>query len=672
MDTLADRRRNMVALQLCRRGIMDARVLQAMGDVPRERFVPEPTMSSAYDDAPLGIGQGQTISQPYIVARMLEAARLTPTARVLEIGTGSGYSAAVTARVAAHVVSVERHGVLANAAAERLKSLGVSNVEVHIADGTLGWPAGAPYDAIIATAGGPRIPDAWIAQLAPGGTLVMPVGALHSRQTLVRVTREPDGCLAREDLGQVMFVPLIGAQGWDDPRAPNMDAAARAFADAAIPLPDIDASDFADWIDRFGDCRVVLLGESSHGTSEFYRARARATQRLIERHGFTIVAVEADWPDAAAIDRYVRQRQPTSGSQATGSPPSRSAEAFAPFSRFPTWMWRNQEVAAFVQWLHTCNAQRPAREHAGFFGLDLYSMKTSMASVLAYLDSVDPAAAAEARQRYACLDPWRQQPSVYGRAVLSGAYSACEDAVIAQLQSLLAQRIDYGEHGFEDYFDAAQNARLVAAAEQYYRLMYYGSAASWNLRDTHMFDVLTRLLDAHGPQARAVVWAHNSHIGNAAATAMGTDRQELNIGQLCRERFGTRAALIGQDTYTGTVAAASDWDGPMEIKRVLPARTDSYAFIAYEAGVPRAFVDLRANVASASAALRAALMTPKQERFIGVIYRPDTELVSHYARAILPEQFDGWVWFEETSAVTPLPSVQTRGTGVPETWPFGL
>jgi len=662
----------MVALQLRRRGIVDARVLQAMGDVPREQFVPEAATPSAYDDAPLGIGQGQTISQPYIVARMIEAARLTPAARVLEIGTGSGYSAAITARIAAHVVSLERHGALANAAAGRLTALGVSNVEIHIADGTLGWPDGAPYDAIIATAGGPRIPDAWIAQLAPGGTLIMPLGALHSQQTLVRIVREADGRLTRDDLGQVMFVPLIGEQGWEDPRAHNMSTAARAFADAAIPLPDIDAPGFADWIDRFGDCKVVLLGESSHGTSEFYRARARATQRLIERHGFRIVAVEADWPDAATIDRYVRQRPPPPGTQSTGTRAGSGTEAYAPFSRFPTWMWRNQEVGAFVQWLRSYNAQRPAPHHAGFFGLDLYSMKASMASVLAYLDRIDPAAAAEARQRYACLDPWRQQPAVYGRAVLSGAYSACEDAVIAQLQSLLAQRIDYGSHGFEDYFDAAQNARLVASAEQYYRLMYYGAAASWNLRDTHMFDVLARLLEAHGPHAKAVVWAHNSHIGNAAATAMGTDRQELNIGQLCRERFGTRAALIGQDTYTGTVAAASDWDGPMEVKRVLPARTDSYAFVAHEGGVPRAFVDLRASVASASAALRTALMTPRQERFIGVIYRPDTELVSHYARAVLPEQFDGWVWFEETTAVTPLPVEQTPGTGMPETWPFGL
>lgn len=451
-------------------------------------------------------------------------------------------------------------------------------------------------------------------------------------------------------------------------------APSRAFADAATPLPDIDAPDFAQWVDRFAGCRVVLLGESSHGTSEFYRARAKATQRLIERHGFTIVAVEADWPDAATIDRHVRRR--SSGG---------NADAFTPFTRFPTWMWRNAEVAAFVGWLRDWNAQRPAAGQAGFFGLDLYSMKASMASVLAYLDRMDPAAAAEARERYACLDPWRQQPSVYGRAVLSGAYSACEEAVIAQLQSLLTQRIARGAPGHEDYFDATQNARLVASAEQYYRLMYYGAAASWNLRDTHMFDVLNRLLETHGPQSKAVVWAHNSHIGNAAATAMGTDRQELNIGQLCRERFGADAALIGQDTYAGTVAAASDWDGPMEVKRVLPARTDSYAYIAYEAGVPRAFVDLRDGHAPANTALRAALMAPALERFIGVIYRPETEFISHYARAVLPEQFDAWLWFEQTSAITPLsapsstpsstPSSNTAAantSAMPETWPFGL
>jgi len=658
-DAAAGHRRNMVALQLERRGIADARVLQAMGEVPREAFVPPSAVPSAYDDAPLGIGQGQTISQPYIVARMIEAAHLTATSRVLEIGTGSGYAAAVMARMAAHVVTVERYAALAQGAAQRLASLGYSNVEVHTADGTLGWPAGAPYDAIIAGAGGPRVPDAWIEQLAPGGVVIMPLGDERSRQTLVRVTRQPDGHCKREDLADVMFVPLIGAQGWDDPRSQAMSGTARAFAEAAQPLPDIDDPDFADWIDRFADCRVVLLGEASHGTSEFYRARARLTQRLIAQHGFSIVAVEADWPDAAAVDRHVRQRAPVADMA--------SAE---PFSRFPTWMWRNTEVAAFVAWLHSHNASQPASRQAGFFGLDLYSMKASMASVLAYLEKVDPGAAAEARQRYACLDPWRQAPSVYGQAVLAGAYSACEEAVIAQLQDLLAQRLTYARHGNEDYFDAAQNARLVASAEQYYRLMYYGSAASWNLRDTHMFESLTRLLDAHGPQSKAVVWAHNSHIGNAAATAMGSDRHEINIGQLCRETFGAQAALIGLDTYTGTVAAASDWDGPMEIKRVLPARTDSYEFIAHESGVTRAVVDLREGVPGGSAALRAALMTARQERFIGVIYRPETEFLSHYARAVLPAQFDAWLWFDETTAVTPL-DTETR-PGTPETWPFGL
>lgn len=450
--------------------------------------------------------------------------------------------------------------------------------------------------------------------------------------------------------------PAVGRSVFDT--KPALSTEARLWAEAAEPLPDIDDDDFAAWIDRFADRRVILLGEASHGTAEFYRARARITQRLITRHGFNLVAVEADWPDAAAIDRYVRDR-----------PASAAAPSPAPFTRFPTWMWRNTEVQSFVEWLRNHNAALPAAKRAGFFGLDIYSLTASMGAVLAYLEGVDPDAAAQARERYACLDPWRHEPAAYGRAVLSG-YSECEDAVIEQLQALLDKRIAYASEGHADFFDAAQNARLVASAERYYRVMYYGSAASWNLRDTHMYETLAQLLAAHGARAKAVVWAHNSHIGDAAATAMGTDRHELNVGQLCRENLGDACALIGFGTYQGTVAAASDWDAPMEVKRVLPARADSYEHIAHQADVPSAFVDLR-SAAPGNTALREALMTPRQERFIGVIYRPETEFLSHYAQAVLPRQFDGWVWFDETRAVEPLPTRAPSGDGA-ETYPFGL
>jgi len=423
---------------------------------------------------------------------------------------------------------------------------------------------------------------------------------------------------------------------------------------AAEVLPPIDDPAFADAFDRFGTARVVLLGEASHGTSEFYRARAAITRRLIERHGFSVVAVEADWPDAAAIDRYVRRKphQPMSA---------------APFTRFPTWMWRNRDVHDFIAWLRSHNMALPPERRAGFYGLDLYNMSGSIAAVLAYLDRIDPEAAAVARTRYACLTPWSREPAAYGRASLSRGYALCEQPVVRILTDLLQKELQYARDDGESFLDASQNARLVADAERYYRVMYYGSAESWNLRDRHMFETLRHILAERGPEARAVVWAHNSHIGDARFTDMGTERGELNIGQLCREEYGREAVLIGMGTHTGTVAAASDWDGPMEIKSIRPSRPDSYEALLHQIGRDRFLLDLREGHQEAA---RRVLSAPRLERYIGVIYRPDTERWSHYAHATLPDQYDAILWFDETSAVTPLPSRVRAGDD--ETYPFGL
>ncbi len=673
-------RASMVVLQLARRGIRDSRILEAMGTVPRELFLGAGQREFAYDDTALPIEHGQTISQPWIVAMTLQAAAVRGDDRVLEIGTGSGYAAAVLGELAQRVISIERHPALANSARRRLRKLGYTHVEIYAADGTLGWPAAAPFDVIVAAAGGPRVPEAWRDQLAIGGRLVMPVGEQRNRQRLLKLTRRSTTEFIEEDLGAVMFVPLIGAQAWSardedavsaveaeeaeeaDDGAPVSPSAAPAqegslaavIRAAAEPLPDPASTGFAQAFDRFADRRIVLLGEASHGTAEFYQARAAITQRLVEAHGFTIVAVEADWPDAASIDRYVRDRP---------APP----QSEPAFRRFPTWMWRNTDVQAFVDWLRGYNVRRAADHQAGFYGLDLYSLSGSIAAVLDYLDQVDPDAAHVARERYACLTPWQKDPAVYGRAVLSQRYEQCTDEVVAQLRDLLAKRLEYAQHDGVRFLDAAQNARLIAAAERYYRVMYHGSAQSWNLRDTHMFETLNHILDDHGTNARAVVWAHNSHIGNAAATDMGQVRDEINIGQLCRERYGDDIALIGFGMHHGTVAAASDWDGPMEVKRVRAARKDSYEHHVHLADLPRGLLDLRPGKHET---LRARLLPPLLERFIGVIYRPETELQSHYASASLPDQFDAYVWFDETRAVTPLPT-QNR-EGVPETWPFGV
>ena len=298
----------------------------------------------------------------------------------------------------------------------------------------------------------------------------------------------------------------------------------------------------------------------------------------------------------------------------------------------------------------------------------MYSMGASIAAVLEYLDRVDPEAAALARERYGCLTPWQQSPATYGRAVLTERYRSCEAAVVRQLRELLHNRFDY-EHDHDDAFlDAAQNARLVAAAERYYRIMYYGGAESWNLRDTHMFETLQHLLQAKGPNARAIVWAHNSHIGDARHTDMGELRGELNIGQLCREHFGDAAALIGFGTHTGTVAAASEWDGDMEIKNVRPSHPDSVERRCHDSGIARFLLDLREGEHDAA---RRKLLQPLLERFIGVIYLPETELQSHYAQVSLPQQLDAYVWFDQTRAVTPL-GPQHAKPGAPETYPFGV
>jgi protein-L-isoaspartate(D-aspartate) O-methyltransferase len=667
---LARARDRMVDVHLAGRDIRDRRVLDAMRTVPREAFVDAGMQEFAYEDSPLPIGEGQTISQPYIVALMLQAAELEAGDTVLEVGAGSGYAAAVMSRVAGHVHAIERHAALATGAKQRIDALGYDNIQLRTGDGSEGWPEAAPFDAILVAAGAPEPPRALREQLAIGGRLVVPVGEDGGEQRLRCIVRTGADTYEDSDLGGVRFVPLVGAQGWAEdgqraasnhvPRKGRGGPLPELVADAAEPLPDIDDPAFATFFDRYADRRVVLLGEASHGTSEFYRARAAITRRLIEHHGFSFVAVEADWPDAATLNRHVRHLPPRT-------------DASPAFQRFPTWMWRNTDVDAFVAWLRDHNAPLAPERRAGFYGLDMYSMGSSISAVLGYLDEVDPEAAAVARERYGCLTPWQRDPATYGRVALSRGFATCEDAVARQCRELLSRRLEYtgGEDGQdrEDFLDAAQNARLVASAERYYRVMYYGGAESWNLRDTHMFETLEHLLAAHGDDARAVVWAHNSHIGDARHTEMGQARDEINIGQLCRQRFGDDAALIGFGTHAGTVAAATAWDGEMEVKQVRPSHRDSIERLCHDSGVPRFLLDLRGR--DRNDVLHRRLLASRLERFIGVIYRPGTELQSHYAEVSLPKQFDAWVWFDQTTAVTPLGDPQPR-KGTPDTWPSGL
>ena len=438
----------------------------------------------------------------------------------------------------------------------------------------------------------------------------------------------------------------------------ELESLPRLIADNAEPLPHINDPPLGAAFDRFGGARIVCLGEASHGTSEFYRARAEITRRLIERHGFNIVAVEADWPDAATIDRYVRHRPWREGEKA--------------FERFPTWMWRNREFDGFIRWLRSHNANRAYERMCGFYGLDLYNLSGSIHAVIDFLEREDPELARLAHRRYGCLEPWADEPQLYGRNALLEGYARCEVGAVQMLKDLLQRQVDCTSAECDEWLDAAANARLVKDAEQYYRVMYHGSAESWNLRDTHMFETLNMILDAKGPNSKAIVWAHNSHIGNAAFTDMGMHRDELNIGQLVKEKYDARALLIGFGTHSGTVAAADDWDEPMKVKSVRPSLPESYERVSHESETPRFLLDLRESEVGRE--IREALMEPRLERFIGVIYRPETERWSHYSQAILPRQFDAWVWFDETHAVTPLPGEQrpSKATHEDETYPFGL
>jgi erythromycin esterase-like protein len=428
------------------------------------------------------------------------------------------------------------------------------------------------------------------------------------------------------------------------------------------------SSDFDPLIREIGDARFVLLGEASHGTHEFYRARAQITRRLIQEKNFMAVAVEADWPDAYRVNRYVRG----------ASEDAEAIDSLAGFKRFPTWMWRNADVLDFVGWLreHNDTLAKDANK-VGFYGLDLYSLHSSIEAVLGYLNKVDSDAAERARYRYSCFDHFGEDNQAYGYAAGFNLTESCEQEVVRQLLELRRHAGDYasrdGRVAADDFFFAEQNARLVKNAEEYYRSMFRGTVPSWNLRDRHMAETLESLVRhfaQQGQSAKVVVWEHNSHLGDARATEMG-ERGELNVGQLVRERHGDKAVLIGFSTYTGTVTAASNWDAPAERKRVRPALRDSYEALFHEAGIPRLHISLR-EPGPATSALRA----PMLERAIGFIYRPETERQSHYFYARLADQFDQLLHFDETRAVEPLERTAEwtmEEVGEPaETYPSGL
>ncbi len=662
MKDFSELREQMVKKQLASRGVWNQAVLNAMKEVPREEFIPKRLVEFAYEDSPLPIDEGQTISQPYIVALMTEALEIDKDDKVLDIGTGSGYAAAVLSRIASEVYTIERHAGLAKAAEELFKKVEYDNIHVLHADGTLGWPENAPFDAIVVAAGGPDIPEPLKEQLSIGGRLVIPTGPTPRLQKLIRLRRVSEDNYQQEDLGSVKFVPLVGAAGWkEEGEKPTPKPAAAEYrktlpkliAETGESFSSIAEANLDGLLGRIGDARIVLLGEATHGTAEFYNMRARITQELIKRKNFDIIAVEADWPDASSIDHFIKN---TPGEYKEGNP----------FSRFPTWLWANKQFFNFIQWLRQHNKQIKAHEHhVSFYGLDLYSMHTSIAAVLNYLDRVDPDTAQIARKRYGCLTPWEQDSETYGAVAIQESFKNCEDEVTSILQELMNKRLEYASKDGHRFLDAVQNARLISNAERYYRTLYYGSRRSWNLRDNHMFETIESILNFHGPKSRAVVWEHNSHVGDASATEMGA-KGELNVGKLCREKYGEQVYIIGFGTDHGTVAAASEWGGEMEIKKVRPAHINSYERLCHESESESFLLPLN----DSESQVYKQMLNSRLERAIGVIYRPETEIQSHYFYASLPKQFDEYIWFEETSAVEPIESEKDKGTR--DTFPFGV
>ena len=425
--------------------------------------------------------------------------------------------------------------------------------------------------------------------------------------------------------------------------------------------------DFDSLMESIGESSYVLIGEASHGTSEFYGTRAHLTRRLIEEKGFHAVAIEGDWPDTWQMNSWVKNRLP-----------AEEKDPLDKYKRFPIWMWRNREVMDFAQWLRQWNSNKSEAEKVGVYGMDLYSLYTSIEAVLKYLHKVDPESEKRASERYACFDHFGEDSHEYARKTGIGLSESCEKEVVDQLLDLQLQSAEIlrrdGILAEEEHFFAEQNARVVRNAEQYYRRMFAGQVESWNLRDKHMTDTLDMIeehISTRQKQPKIVVWAHNSHLGDARATQMSKEG-EWNVGQLVRERKGENAYLIGFTTYEGAVVATREWEGQTMIQKVRPALPNSYEELFHDAKHENFMLHFRKE-----GELRQELLESRLERAIGVIYRPGTERISHYFEASLPAQFDSIIHFDKTSPVSPLFPVkgemeQLQKKDFPDTFPVSF
>jgi erythromycin esterase len=430
-----------------------------------------------------------------------------------------------------------------------------------------------------------------------------------------------------------------------------------AVGDRARPLRSSD--DLDPLLQSIGDARCVLLGEATHGTSEFYTWRTRLTQRLVREKGFSFVGVEGDWPDCYRVNRFVK------GAADLGT----SAEdVLHVFVRWPTWMWANREVAELVTWLRRHNARRAADQQVGFYGLDVYSLWESMSAVVEYLERVDPALARAARGAYSCFEPYGEDVQQYARATAL-VPTSCEAEAVAVLRALRTRASEFVDEGLDSYFDAEQNAIIARDAERYYRTMVRGGPDSWNVRDHHMMDTLDRLLAHHGPGARAIVWAHNTHVGDARYTDM-LAQGLVNIGQLARERYALDGVvLVGFGTHRGTVIAGEEWGAPMRQMPVPPARAGSWEDLLHR--TPAGDLVLLFDSAREDGGI-AGLGSPLDHRAIGVVYDPRRESWGNYVPTVVPRRYDAFIFIDETRAVDPLHMPVEVGGEPGETYPTGI
>ena len=425
---------------------------------------------------------------------------------------------------------------------------------------------------------------------------------------------------------------------------------------AARPLGGPD--DIGPLLELVGDARFVLLGEATHGTSEFYTWRTEISKRLIEEKGFSFIAVEGDWPDCYRVNRFVKSL-PGAGDDAEA--------VLHAFERWPTWMWANREVAALAEWLRGHNHRRAAEQQVGFYGIDVYSLWESMAAVVGYLERLDPALAAAARRAYTCFDPYADDAQEYARATAI-VPTSCEDETIEVLRALRSRAPEYREDGRDSYFDAEQNALVARNAELYYRTMVRGGPASWNVRDYHMVDTLDRLVAHHGPRSKAIVWEHNTHIGDARFTDMARAGM-VNVGQLVRDRHERDGVvLVGFGTHHGSVIAGAEWGAPMRRLRVPPARTGSWEDVLHRADRGDTLLVFDGTDDGGLAGLDA----PVDHRAIGVVYDPNAERWGNYVPTIVPRRYDAFCFIDETRALDALHMPVLVDGELPETFPSGM